>query len=274
MKGGKRPLGYTIIEVMIVLAVSGVMFVIAASFISGKEESTAFTEGTNEFASQLQTIIAQVVDGQYSDISFSCAVNPISDGLSFNKTAPQPNSTQGTNSACDFLGKFMHFSEANDPTAYEVFSLANARTSESLTYVTPVTGDGIDLTVQQTIPQSLQVQDVKVTDSTTGIVSTSYGIGFTQSQGSCLNNNCITGAQTVNMIYSPGLDAPNGATLTESEAKIAITGHLSTASAAVICLTDGNRYAKISLGNSSNASSPLYVNVMVMPKPYAVTPPC
>ena len=70
MNGGKRPLGYTIIEVMIVLAVSGVMFIIAASFISGKQESTAFTEGANEFASQLQQTIAEVADGQYSDVTF------------------------------------------------------------------------------------------------------------------------------------------------------------------------------------------------------------
>ena len=50
----KQPFGYTIVEVMIVLAVSSAMFLIAANFINGKQERTAFSQGSNEMVSQLQ----------------------------------------------------------------------------------------------------------------------------------------------------------------------------------------------------------------------------
>lgn len=108
MKGVKQPLGYTIIEVMIVLAISGLMFLIAANFISGKEESTSFTEGTNEFVTDMQSVINQVTDGQYSDISFQC----VSSGgtLSF-----PSGGSQGTNPACVFLGKFLYFPQGQTP---------------------------------------------------------------------------------------------------------------------------------------------------------------
>ena len=74
MLGGKnkQPLGYTIIEVMIVLAVSGLMFIIAATFINGKQQRATFTAGVNEMASELQNVIEQVNDGSYADVPLNC----------------------------------------------------------------------------------------------------------------------------------------------------------------------------------------------------------
>jgi prepilin-type N-terminal cleavage/methylation domain-containing protein len=273
MKGGKRPLGYTIIEVMIVLAISGVMFVIAASFISGKEGSSAFTEGSNEFSSQIQQIISQVADGQYTDVNLNCIVAIPGDTLTFTDS-DNDGSLQGTNAACDFLGKFMHFQESGNKTLYEVFSLAGARTDDTLASATPIVGNGIDLTTQQTTPQSLDVIDVKVTDAS-GTTHTSNGIGFVQSQATCdAADSCVTGSQTVSMVYSPGLDSPAGSSMNETAAKNAITGHLSAATAAVICLSDGTRYAKIALGDSTNLSSQLNATLEYINPPFGVTPPC
>jgi prepilin-type N-terminal cleavage/methylation domain-containing protein len=273
MKGGKRPLGYTIIEVMIVLAVSGVMFVIAASFISGKEASSAFTEGSNEFSSQLQQIVSQVADGQYTDVNLNCTVAIPGNTLTFTD-GDSDQSLQGTNAACDFLGKFVHFQESSDKTSYEVFSLAGARTDDTLVSATPIVGNGIDLTTQQTTPQALNVVDVKVTDAS-GTTHTSDGIGFVQSQATCdAADSCVSGSQIVSMVYAPGLDAPAGSSMGETAAKNAITGNLTPAAAAVICLSDGTRYAKIALGDSTNLSSPLNVTLQYINPPFGVTPPC
>lgn len=273
MKGGTRPQGYTIIEVMIVLAISGVMFLIASSFISGKEASSAFTEGTNEFASDLQSIITEVSDGQYSDVNLSCTVAQPSNQLTFT-TAASGSSLQGTNSECDFLGKFVHMSESSNSTSYETFDLAGARTDDTLASATPVIGNGVDLTDQETTPQALKVLDVKVTNGS-GVTSLSYGIGFVQSQANCnVDDSCVSSAQTVYMVYSPGLNGAGGASMGETAAKNAITGNLRTATAADICLTDGTRYASIKLGDSSSVASQLNVTVNVYTMPYATNPPC
>lgn len=248
MNGGSRPLGYTIIEVMIVLAISGVMFLIAANFISGKQAKTSFTEGSNEFVSQVQSVVAEVVDGQYpDDASLGCSAG--GSNLTFNS-----NGTQGNNAPCVFIGKFMHFSVGGNASAYETFSLAAARDKTSLTTaevtaITPAHSAPTDFTQQGTIPQSLNVKSVKVTD-TSGVTHNTWGIGFAQSLGTTTNGFFNSGSQTVGMFYSNAL---NSGTDNEASADAALTGsHLKVASSAVICLTDGTRTAEVRLGLSGS----------------------
>jgi prepilin-type N-terminal cleavage/methylation domain-containing protein len=265
MKGGDRPLGYTIIEVMIVLAVSGVMFMIAATFISGKEASTAFTEGSNEFATQLQTVVEQVVDGQYSDISFNCAIG--GDGLpdiTLPTAAQEGEDLQGTNSPCIFLGKFIHFDEQGNLTKFEVFSLASSRLAATIATapIQPIApaASPIDLTDQEVVPQSLQVKYVLVNGEAAPDV---YGIGFVQSLGTQEEPGLYTsGAQSVSMVYSTAISND----MDEQDAATQITGIgvLRTATSAVICLTDGSRYAELDLGNDDATGSELSVNLEVV----------
>lgn len=263
MLGGKnqKPLGYTIIEVMIVLAVSGVMFLIAANFINGKQARTAFSEGVNEMASRIQDTIEQVTDGQYGDIPFNCTASSNSGAsLGFNTAS---GNTQGTNPSCVFVGKFFHLSASNDPSSYEVFSLAAARGATSLLGqgVKPVydPASGVDLTSKQTVPQHLQL-------STTGVkvngAGRYYGFGFAQSQGTAgaVSGTYASGAQTISLVYGWSLtNSADG----ESQAASKLTGpwRMLSAKSAQFCLTDGTRYAQISVGDSSNGASQISVKV-------------
>ena len=248
MLGGKnkhQPLGYTIVEVLIVLAVSGVMFVIAANFISGKAGKTAFTQGVNEMASRIQDSIEQVIDGEYSDIPFNCSASGSS--LSISATA-DPNHKQGNNPECVFIGKLLQFNNNGDPSSYEVFSLAAARGSTSLgSDVTPVEGGGIDLTTQQTVPQHLMLTNTAI--SVNGTATKYYGFGFTQSQGTAgaTPGTYASGAQTVGLVYASGLTSGND---NETTAISAITGQVAPARSISFCLTDGTRYAQISVGGT------------------------
>jgi prepilin-type N-terminal cleavage/methylation domain-containing protein len=261
MLGGKNkhlPRGYTIVEVLIVLAVSGVMFVIAANFINGKQQKTAFSQAVNEMASRVQDTIEQVTDGQYSDIPFGCAL-----GTPLQISASQTQS-QGTNPSCVFIGKLFQFKNGGDPSSYEVFSLAAARSSTSLgPDVTPVrSADGaVDLTTQQTIPQHLQVTGSRVTINSS--IHT-YGFGFTQSQGTAgpQAGTYGNGAQTVNLIYAPSLVSATN----EGGAITAITGNVALAKNASFCLTDGTYYAQINIGGSDANSNQLGVHVKMKGK--------
>jgi hypothetical protein len=96
-----------------------------------------------------------------------------------------------------------------------------------------------------------------------------------QSQATCdVDDNCVSGSQTVSMVYAPGLDVPAGANMIEHQAAAAITGALAPATSAVICMTDDTRYAKITLGDGTNLASPLNAIVQYINPPYAKTPPC
>ncbi len=234
MKGVNRPLGYTIVEVMIVLAISGAMFLIAANFIAGKQAKTAFQAGSIEFTSQVQDVINQVITGKYSDVSFGCTAS--SSGV-ITMTAA---GAQGTNSDCVFLAKALQIDDNADPTKYAVYTMAGTRNSPSITDTMPVIiGGGADLTSHNAVPQSLQIKDVKVIDG--GVTKTGvHTIGFAQSTNAVFGS----GAQTVNLVY---LNPP---TVVSS----GVTSSFNTAQSATICITDSTRYAEVTIGDANNAN--------------------
>lgn len=245
MKGGKTPLGYTIIEVMIVLAVSGGMFLIAANFINGKQAKTAFTQGTNETASQIQNVIEQVSNGKYSDIPLNCTF----DGTT-TTVIPGGTRSQGTNPTCTFLGKLLRFSSVNKHT-YKVLSLAAGRAdasggNPSFASVKPAVIT--DLTNSQDIAQQLDVAGVSVTDLSGVTYTNYYNFGFSQGLGSSSGGSFQSGAQTLSLVYSPvNLSDP-------ATADTSANGNLAYAQAVTVCLTDGTRYAKILIGSPNNDS--------------------
>jgi len=266
MKGARTPAGYTIIEVMIVLAVSGVMFLIAADFIGGKQETTTFTQGVNELAANLQNTIAQVSDGQYTDIDFTCTFTYGGQSSTLTilpSTAPTGTDTQGTQSPCIFLGKVDQFNREQ----YQTFSLAGGRvdnsgnpiTADASNPTTPLDNDAPTpisyLTVQTFVPEHLDIKSMGVELTATNPPNSSYlesssGIGFLQdlgtvSQSGAQNGN---GAQPIELYYVSLLgpasppSAINGSTLTLVPAGQEV----------LMCVTDYTRYAYIEIGSANN----------------------
>ena len=57
MIGGNKPHGYTIVEVLIFLAISSLMFLLAATFISGKQSAVEFKQGMNDINTQIKSVV-------------------------------------------------------------------------------------------------------------------------------------------------------------------------------------------------------------------------
>jgi prepilin-type N-terminal cleavage/methylation domain-containing protein len=251
MIGVIRSAGYTIIEVMIVLAVSGAIFFVAYGSISGKQASTAFTIGTNEFATQLRTIIVQIQNGQYTDVTIGC--DSSGTNIVFNSPTAKHN--------CVVIGKFLHFSLNGDNTKYEIFSLVGSSGASTLATarVTPVTNaikpSNPELTTQETIPQNLKVTSIKNSNG-----AAYWGIGFFQS----LSDSDANGsAQPVYLSSATAI----GSSMSESD----VAGYLNSTSlvqinSAIICLTDGSRYATVLLGDATSAGQ-MNVNLKIVATP-------
>jgi prepilin-type N-terminal cleavage/methylation domain-containing protein len=91
--------GFTIVETMIVLAVTGSLFVSAVVMISGRQNKTEFSTAINSLQQQLQQVVTQTSSGYYpSRGDFSCTASGST--LSFTNTSR----SQGTNTGCIFLG--------------------------------------------------------------------------------------------------------------------------------------------------------------------------
>jgi len=99
-----RSAGFTIVETMIVLAVTGVMLISIIGLISGKQNKTEFQQAINDVVTRLQQSAREVSIGYYPGLAGrQCtAVGSISFGGS--------GSEQGANGGCVFLGKILQFS--------------------------------------------------------------------------------------------------------------------------------------------------------------------
>jgi hypothetical protein len=265
MQGGqnRQPLGYTIVEVLIVLAVSSFMFLIAANFINGKQEHTAFVQGTNEMASRLQGLVEQVTDGHYSDIPLSCAPGT---PLDFSGSTV----TQGTNQSCVFLGKILHFyrSGTTFPQNYETISLADARSATSANWNVSATGIP-NLTTQSVVPQNLEVHRMTIVDASGATNISAYNIGFAQGLGTAdalaaTDPNAPTyqsGSQTISLIYARVVLNQAGPIGAGNETAVTGSTRVRAAKSATFCLSDGTRSANLSIGGAPNNSNRLSIRV-------------
>lgn len=205
--------GYTIVEVIIFLAISSLMFVMAASFISGKQSKAEFKDSVFDLNSQIKRVINDVANGYYpSNGNYTCVVDDSAGGaLSFtNGSTPQ-----GKHKGCVFLGKALHFNVGGDAAKYNIYSVAGRqyKTSaadgtlpSSFAEAMPVPVNAvIDLTEKNTLKWGTTVSSIK-----DGTGTSLYGFGFFSSNGTYDNGSLQSGSQTVEIATFPGSGAvPN-----------------------------------------------------------------
>jgi hypothetical protein len=111
--GEKRKVaGYTILETMIFLTVSALLFISAMRLVGGQQGRTEFSHGVREAESVLQDASNDIADGYYSNRTstsarLTCAVNPASPYLLTLGTSA--TDSQGANAGCVLVGKAIQF---------------------------------------------------------------------------------------------------------------------------------------------------------------------
>lgn len=106
MMGGsaKESRGFTIVETLIVLAVTGMILASAIVLIGGRQARTQFTVGIGQVQQQVQQAISEVKNGYYpNNGNIKCQSGSTGPTLTAGSTG------QGQNSGCIFLGKAMQF---------------------------------------------------------------------------------------------------------------------------------------------------------------------
>lgn len=118
--------GYTIVESMIFLAVSSALFAMVVVTLQGRQASTEFSAATREMESRIKDIINDVETGYYAGTDgLKCETGPPNGELSF--SVPE-GGQRGTSGDCMFIGKAIQFGVTGDDKAYNVLSIAGART--------------------------------------------------------------------------------------------------------------------------------------------------
>ncbi len=118
----KKASGFTIVETLIVLAVTGSLFILVALLINGRQNKTAFYTAINGLQQQVQQVINETSSGYFPNNKFNCTASGASDVI----IRPGSN-TQGTNGDCLFVGKVLQFGTVSDHSQLVVYPLAGRK---------------------------------------------------------------------------------------------------------------------------------------------------
>lgn len=114
--------GFTIVETMIVLAVTGALFVAIAATLAGRQRSNEFTQSINDVRAQIQQVVTETKNGFYANaVDFACSA-PGGTTL----TISNGSTKQGEHTDCVFLGKILQFTDTDEVYVYPVAGIRTA----------------------------------------------------------------------------------------------------------------------------------------------------
>jgi type II secretory pathway pseudopilin PulG len=265
MRAGTGSRGYTILETMIFLAVSGLMFAVAATFINGKQDQVSYKQGMNDINTQIQTVADSVTNGEFpSSTNYSCSAADSEADVKPIISAPGSGSNY-----CTFLGKVIQFDVNDNPTEYAVWSIAgrqyvtsptNGQAPDSFTEAapTPIYYSGSNgLVSLGTLEDGLQFESID--KDTSGSLSSIAGFGFFNSFVSRDSYGTLeTGSQSLLTEYIPGsysLTESNMYGILNGDA-ISDTNVVSSPDIHICFKYDNSRYGILTIGGSGNSASP------------------
>jgi hypothetical protein len=184
--------GYTIVEVMIFLAVTSLLFVMVVVSFQGQQGKTQFTTSARDMESRVQDIINDVSTGfPGSNGSFTCSLGG-GNKPRIDTATPDPDSI-GTNSACIYIGKVLQLPIDGDLEGYNVYPIVglrqvpgSSRLSTSFADAQPIaiappSSPDVDLTEEERLPVGIQI--VRITSATSLGTQEVDGIGFFSTLG-------------------------------------------------------------------------------------------
>ncbi len=218
--------GYTIVEVMIFLVVTGALLASAIAAFNGQQERTQFTQSIRELDSKIRDTANEVTSGFYSKTTgFTCISNPAPGTPPvINTVVVGPGNPQGTSTGCEFTGKVLQFvphtcNAASHNNCYNVFTVIGKRQTtaggslhdvgtlqEAVPIaVVPTTSapSRPDFTDYQVISGSLYISGLFVRD-TSGNQTPIGAFGFISSLANYASSNLVASAQTTDIVSVPG----------------------------------------------------------------------
>lgn len=263
--------GFTIIEISVVLAVTGLMIVYALAYVLNKPANARFHTSIGDFQTSVEQIINQTTNGQYiNNSNYSCtpgsASHPTISTLS--------SANQGTNYGCVFLGKIIQFnpnSGTASPTQYIVYPVVgNQYYSGSITdtiahsYPYLVSNDSQTTTIES----GLKVVSVYALNSTgTKISTTAIGVLAGDASGNLLTtsgSDLNSGPEPSSLYFdnkssfNPGIST---STLSGdvSDTSTSANTDFQYASQVTICIANSTKSASLQIGENGGLNDTLRV---------------
>lgn len=258
MKGNKRARGFTVIETLIVLAITGGLFVAVALSLSGKQAQTQFDQAIQDVKSQIQQTINDVSVGFFPNRNnYNCSAGPLGPVIS------SGGGSQGANSGCVFLGKAIQFGIAGtNPEQFRVFTIAGLQKDASGNEVTSYASADPTViapsTVNPNMPDGSSSGRLNYGLTTLrayyGSPAANIGaVAFVNSLAAYSNGSLVSGSQQLNVIpiTGSGLNVTSQAAATTIGAGLAASA-TNPSTGVSICFVSGttNQSGLITIGGA------------------------
>jgi type II secretory pathway pseudopilin PulG len=198
--------GFTIVETIITLAVSSVLFVTVMLMFSGRQGKIQFSQGLRDIEAYIMDVANDVQDGYFPKLtSLTCdATNPGAPAIVAQANAKD----QGTNNGCIFAGKVLYFDGANSQSI-RTYSMAGRSDAKSLATLYPailsatdISGNVKDTSEIYQLPAGIMLVDDTATSTASAIAfffdvsvasASSGGVSNVIPYGLTMLNNNIDG---------------------------------------------------------------------------------
>lgn len=263
MRGGLKPQGYTIIETLIFLAISGVMFTLIVQGISGQQERTQFSTAIREMESRLRDTMNDVSTGYYPISSNNLRCIQAGNRPQLNN-AP---SEQGTNQDCTYIGRVIKFEQyGSDRQVYYTMSVVGLRRVagqevQNMTQAAPTVlamGGGPTYTDQMellTIPNTVELKWMKYRNGALQDVG-AFGV-FTTFSTVSTTGGLKSGSGNIDLYPVPGSFSDSIQTAGASVEALNSGSFKNPPNGLILCFEGGgpNQYGIIRIGGSGGTTA-------------------
>ena len=250
MKGGSKAGGFTIIETLIVLAVSASMLLAVIAMINNQQGKSQFNQAINNVTQQLQQSIDDVANGYYPTNNITCTASGGLPSITSGATG------LGSNQDCVLVGKVIVF-DSTDPAnqkfiAYPMVDLRLGANVNSRTAIAPgaASRNNVpDNSVKTNLDGGLNI----VYSGPNGVTAGTVGLGLIM--GNISNTGVgadISGSQTTNLYSISGSKSTNSSA-TNVDIINSSASFVAASSGFNICLASGttNQSGLISIGSGT-----------------------
>ncbi len=251
---------YTIVEVLIVLGVTGALLIAVMTTFAGQQNRTEFGQSINDIDAKIRDVITNINNGYYTNTgNFYC------DALTGDGPHLHPGaSQQGQNVGCEFIGRAMQFAADNNASTYNIYSIVGQRVKNnqdvtSLTDAVPTAiapPNGADATDSNSLLYGLKAAKMYFTQG--GVRTPVNTVAFMSTLPGYSGGNLNAGNQSVELRpVQNTADISNPASDKSAATAVSLitAGNLSLIPDAgvTICFQSGgtNQYGVITIGSNN-----------------------
>jgi len=258
MISGSKPKGFTIVETMIFLAVSGAILVSAMALISGSQNKAQFKVAMNDAQQEITKVINNVVNGYYpSTATQTCSAN--GNALKFSGGSLD----KGTNKDCSFIGRVIQFTNGNTFKVYSVAGLrqTNDARKNEVSNMTEAKATALPSPQIIDLKNGLTVKSVKDAGTSIGAVGFFTGFGTTDPKYGLLSGSLqaeFIGIENSSIVSpSAPLDVADIIKNPASNFRTAYATKKNPSSGIVVCFQSGttNQHGTITIGGQNKAAT-------------------